>query len=85
MTIVRKQDLNCSTKWQFAASFIHLELMREHKKDYVSVGENKAGFDYKIVKVMCSLEGNYTFKGVLILASRRCVNLNAQELGTGLA
>lgn len=40
---------------------MHLELRRGCKEDYVTVGESKVGSDYKIVEIMCSLEGVHAF------------------------
>ena len=45
---------------------MHLKLRKGTKEDYLKVGENRQGWDYRIIyKIMRSLEGGY-FKGVLI-------------------
>ena len=62
----------------FTIYFMYLELRREHKGDYMNVGEREAGkslwLDYwRVNKIMCSLKGGYVsqgserrrFKGVL--------------------
>lgn len=55
----------------FAVSFMDLKLRSEHKEDYAEVGESKAGWNYRIVKIICFLEGvqegseKRNFKGVL--------------------
>lgn len=41
----------------FALCFMDLKLGSEHKEDYMEVGESKTGWDYRIVKIICSLEG----------------------------
>lgn len=38
---------------------MHLELKRELEEDFRKVGESKAGLEYRIDKIMCSLEGGY--------------------------
>lgn len=43
MTIARKQDLKRFLEGQVAAFFMHFELKREYKEDYLKVGESKAG------------------------------------------
>lgn len=63
---------------------MHLKLGRECKKDYLKVGKNLMGLDYRIVMIMCSLEDGYAFQGVLLLAFQSCVNLDTQEHRTGL-
>lgn len=43
---------------------LHLELRREHKKDYMKMEKAKWGLDYRTVnKIMCSLESGCTSKG----------------------
>lgn len=50
---------NAPEKNSFAISFMHLRLRTECKEDYLGVGESKArqGLHYRVVKIMCSLEG----------------------------
>lgn len=49
---------------QFAVSFMHLELRRELKEDYMRVGESKVGFKYRIAnKIICSLESGHALEG----------------------
>lgn len=55
---------------------MHLKLGRECKEDYLKVGKNLMGLDYRIVMIMCSLEDGYAFQGVLLLAFQSCVNLD---------
>lgn len=38
---------------------MHLELRRELEEVYRKVGESKVGLEYRIDKMMCSLEGGY--------------------------
>lgn len=43
---------------------LHLELRREHKKDYMKMEKAKWGLDYRTInKIMCSLESGCTSKG----------------------
>lgn len=37
--------------------------------------------DYRIVKIMYSLEGGYTFEWLLLLVFQRCISLDAQYIG----
>jgi hypothetical protein len=36
---------------------MHLKLKRKRREDYMKVGESKQWFEYRIVKIVCSLEG----------------------------
>ena len=48
----------------FTASFMHWRLRGgQCKKDHIKVGESKVGLDYRIVKVICFLEGGYILEG----------------------
>lgn len=40
---------------------MYLELRREFK-DYMQVGESKVGLTYRIVKILCSLEGGHVLE-----------------------
>lgn len=60
--------LSALTNDCFAVPFIHLELRREYKEDYLKVGESKVGkslLDYRIVNkiLCCSLEDDYFSEG----------------------
>ena len=56
------------------APFVHFELRRE---PCIEAGERTQELDYRIVKIMCSLEGGYTSKGSEKKTLQRCVNLDA--------
>lgn len=51
-------------RMSFVVPFVHLELRRESKEDYMKVGESKVGLDYRIVqKILYSLECAYASEG----------------------
>lgn len=51
----------------FTVYFMHLELKKEQKKDYMKVGQTGLGLGYKMVnKIMCSLEGGYSYFKVVL-------------------
>ena len=43
---------------KFVAPFVHFELRREH---CIEAGERTQELDYRIVKIMCSLEGDFVY------------------------
>ena len=64
-------------------SSLHLELRRECKEDYMKAGESKEGIGLHVNQIMCSLEGGYALR-VLLLAFQRCVHLDAKNNRQGL-
>lgn len=43
MTIARNPDLKCCEAWTVTVYFMHLELRRELKENYMKEGESKVG------------------------------------------
>lgn len=62
ITYAGEQDFMLQRK-SFVVSFIHLKLKRESKKDHMKVEESKQALDYRMVKIICSLEGGYILEG----------------------
>lgn len=73
-----KQDLKGSGEWTVSQFLLCIWNCTKRKGDYMKVGEIKAG-------IMCFLEADYIFEGVLMLAFQRHINLDAQEQWRGLA
>ena len=64
MTLPGSKMSNAPENDSFAVSFIHVELRRDCKRDYVKVGESNVGSVYRIVnKILCFLEGGYASQG----------------------
>lgn len=49
----------------------------------MKVGESKQGLAYQFVTILRSLEGGPGFKGILLLACLRCVDLVAKNNAQG--
>lgn len=72
MTYAGEQDLKCFREYSFAVSFMHLKLRSGPR---LHEGER----NYKIVNIMCFLEGGYASEGSEKEAFQRRVNLDAQK------
>lgn len=62
---------------------MHLKLRREHKGNYMKWEKARWGLDYRIVKIMCSLEGGYAFEGYYFWQFKDVLTLIHKDSGQG--